>query len=258
MGQKMDYSNALERRNIILEKLKTNGQVFVNELADDFNVSQETIRRDLNKLEELKHIKKIHGGAVIAQFGFELEFNQRARLAEDDKKAIAVKAAELIKPGDSMFIDFGTTTLEFAKQITNINQLTVITNSPVIANLFHDNTTINLILIGGQFGLSKMECIGPVALQGISAFYADYAVIGAGAVSPKAGVMDQDLNEAAIARQMIKNSNKTIVLADGHKLNNHATGLVAELKEISWLVTSDPEKKLKNLVFPANLQVIVA
>lgn len=254
----MDYSNAAERRNIILENLKTHGQVFVNELAEQFSVSQETIRRDLNKLEELRHIKKIHGGAVSAQFGFELEFNQRARLAEDEKKAIALKAAELIKPGDSLFIDFGTTTLEFARQIASVAQLTVMTNSSVLANLFHENATTNLILIGGQFGMSKMECVGPVTLQGISAFYADYAVIGAGAVSPEAGIMDQDLNEAAIARQMIKQSNKTIVLADGHKLNNRATALVAEWKDISWLVTTDPENKLKNLRFPATLDVIVA
>lgn len=254
----MDYSNASERRNIILENLKNHGQVFVNELAETFNVSQETIRRDLNKLEEQRHIKKIHGGAVSAQFGFELEFNQRARLAEEEKRAIASRAAELIKPGDSLFIDFGTTTLEFARQIADIAQLTVITNSPVIANLFHENNTINLILIGGQFGVSKMECIGPVALQGIGAFYADYAVIGAGAVSPEAGIMDQDLNEAAIARQMIKHSHKTIVLADGHKLNNRATALVAEWKEIGWLVTTDPDHRLKQLAFPPSLQVIVA
>lgn len=254
----MDYSNAGERRSIILEKLKNNGQVFVNELADDFGVSQETIRRDLNKLEELRHIKKIHGGAVSAQFGFELEFNQRAKLAEDEKKNIARKAAELIKPGDSLFIDFGTTTLEFARQIADIPQLTVITNSPVIANLFHDNSSTNLILIGGQFGVSKMECIGPIALQGISGFYADYAVIGAGAVSPQAGIMDQDLNEAAIAKQMIKQSHKAIVLADGHKLDNRATAHVADWKEIAWLVTSDRENKLKKLHFPASLTILVA
>ncbi|MFP9230245.1 DeoR/GlpR family DNA-binding transcription regulator [Pectobacterium cacticida] len=254
----MDYSNASERRNIILDKLKSSGQVFVNELAEYFNVSQETIRRDLNKLEELRHIKKIHGGAVSSQFGFELEFNQRAKLAEEDKKAIAAKAAELIKPGDSLFIDFGTTTLEFARQISAIKQLTVLTNSPLIANLFRENTSTNLILIGGQFGVSKMECIGPVALQCISAFYADYAVIGAGAVSPEAGVMDQDINEAAIARQMIKQSNKSIILADGHKLNSRATALVTGWKEISWLITTDPDNKLKRLNFPPQLNIIVA
>ncbi|WP_203524741.1 DeoR/GlpR family DNA-binding transcription regulator [Sodalis ligni] len=254
----MDYSNGAERRNIILDKLAEHGQVFVNDLAEFFDVSQETIRRDFNKLEELRYIKKVHGGAVSAQFGFELEFKERSKLAEDEKKAIAIKAARMIKPGDSLLIDFGTTTLEFARQIVSINGLTVITNSPIIANLFHENSTTNLILIGGQFGTSKMECIGSIALQSISSFYADYAVIGAGAVSPDAGIMDQNLDEAAIARQMIKQSNQTIVLADGHKLNNRATSLVAGWKEVSWLFTSDPDQKIKNLVFPKDLKVVIA
>lgn len=254
----MDHSNAIDRKNYILEGLKEQGQVYVNELAEYFNVSQETIRRDLNKLEEQRLIKKIHGGAVNPQFGFELQFNERAKLAEEDKKAIGMKGAALIKPGDSLFIDFGTTTLEFARRIASIPQLTVMTNSPLIASQFNDNETANIILIGGQFGRSKMECIGPVTLQGISAFYADYAVIGAGAVSPQAGIMDQDLNEAAIARQMIKHSNKTIVLADGHKLDSRATALVAEWKDITWLITTDAEKKLKSLAFPPSLTIIVA
>ena len=254
----MDYSNGSERRNIILEKLKASGQVFVNELAEEFDVSQETIRRDLNKLEDLRHIKKIHGGAVSAQFGFELEFNQRAKLAEDDKKNIAAAAAKLIKPGDSLFIDFGTTTLEFARLICSIPQLTVFTNSPVIANLFHENSTTDLILIGGQFGISKMECVGPVTLQAITSFYADYAFIGAGAVSPEAGVMDQDINEAAVARQMIKHSNNAIVLADGHKLGSQATAHVAHWKEISCLVTTDPDKKIRKMSFPKDLNIIVS
>lgn len=254
----MDQSSGSERRNIILEKLREDGQVFVNDLAEFFNVSQETIRRDFNKLEEMRYIKKVHGGAVSAQFGFELEFKERAKLAEDEKKAIAEKAAQLVKPGDSLFIDFGTTTMEFARQISGVNDLTVITNSPVIANLFHDNATTQLILIGGQFGSSKMECVGPIALQSISAFFADYAFIGAGAVSPDAGVMDQNLDEAAIARQMIKQSNQTVVLADGHKINNRATSLVAAWKDIAWLVTTDPDKKLKNLSFPKGLNLLIA
>lgn len=254
----MDQSNGSERRNIILDKLREDGQVFVSDLAEFFNVSQETIRRDFNKLEEMRYIKKVHGGAVSAQFGFELEFKERAKLAEDEKKAIAEKASQLVKPGDSLFIDFGTTTMEFARQISGISDLTVITNSPVIANLFHDNATTQLILIGGQFGSSKMECVGPIALQSISAFYADYAFIGAGAVSPDAGVMDQNLDEAAIARQMIKQSNQTVVLADGHKVNNRATSLVAGWKDIAWLVTTDPDKKLKNLSFPKGLNLLIA
>ncbi|WP_148721060.1 DeoR/GlpR family DNA-binding transcription regulator, partial [Klebsiella quasipneumoniae] len=184
--------------------------------------------------------------------------NQRAKLAEEDKKNIAAAAARLIKPGDSLFIDFGTTTLEFTKIISSIPQVTVFTNSPVIANLFHESATTDLILIGGQFGLSKMECVGPVTLQAISSFYADYAIIGAGAISPELGVMDQDINEAAVARQMIKQSNHSVVLADGHKLDSRATSNVAHWKEINCLVTTDPDNKLKKLPFPGHLRIIVA
>nr|WP_058909866.1 DeoR/GlpR family DNA-binding transcription regulator [Entomohabitans teleogrylli] len=254
----MDYSNAAERRAIILEMLKNSGQVFVNELADYFQVSQETIRRDLNKLEELRHIRKVHGGAVSSQFGFELAFNQRARLAEEDKKAIARRAISLIKPGDSLFIDFGTTTLEFARQLVGINDLMVITNSPMVANIFHENSTTEVILIGGQFSNSKLECVGAIALQNISAFYADYAVIGAGAVSPQSGIMDQDIDEAAIARQMIQQSRQTIVLADGHKLDSRATALVCDWKSVHFLVTTDPEQRLGQLTFPAHVTVLAA
>lgn len=103
-----------------------------------------------------------------------------------------------------------------------------------------------------------MECVGPVTLQAISSFYADYAVIGAGAVSPESGIMDQDINEAAVARQMIKQSNNSIVLADGHKLDSRATSHVAHWKEIDCLVTTDPDKKIKKMNFPKDLNIIIA
>ncbi|MCS2147438.1 DeoR/GlpR family DNA-binding transcription regulator [Scandinavium manionii] len=250
--------SSLERRAIILEKLKDNGQVFVNELSDIFQVSQETIRRDLNKLEEQRLIKKIHGGAVSSQFGFEMEFNERAKLAASEKKAIARHAAKLFKPGDSLFIDFGSTTLEFTRQLVEINELTVVTNSPLIANVLHENSSIKTILIGGEFISSKFECVGAIALDNIKRFFVDYAVIGAGAVHTDVGMMDQDINEAAIARQMIENSNRTVVLADGHKLQNHATTLVCGWDKIHYLFTTNDGSQNRKSKFPANVNVTFA
>lgn len=151
----MDISNSVERRNEILALIQANGRVYVNELADKFQVSQETIRRDLNKLEDYRLIKKIHGGAVSSQFKFEHEFNERAKIAEAEKRAIAEKAATLLQPGDTVFVDFGSTTLEFARQLATIDQLTVITNSPLIANVCLENDSIDVVLIGGQFIDSK-------------------------------------------------------------------------------------------------------
>ncbi|MCI1035738.1 MULTISPECIES: DeoR/GlpR family DNA-binding transcription regulator [Raoultella] len=250
--------SSADRRTIILEKLKNNGQVSVNELADIFQVSQETIRRDLNKLEEQRLIKKIHGGAVSSQFGFEMEFNERAKIAASEKKAIARSAVKLFKPGDSLFIDFGTTTLEFTRQLAEINDLTVITNSPLIANVLHENDSIKTILIGGEFISSKFECVGAIALDNIKRFFVDYAVIGAGAVHTAVGVMDQDINEATIARQMIENSSRTVVLADGHKLQNHATTLVCEWDKIHYLFTTNDGSQAKKSKFPDNVQVTFA
>lgn len=254
----MDVSNSSERRSKILEQIKSVGQVFVNDLAEQFQVSQETIRRDLNKLEDHRLIKKIHGGAVNSQFKFEHEFNERSKIAEHEKKAIAALAVTLINPGDTLFIDFGTTTLEFARQLTSINDLTIITNSPLIASVFHENDTTEVILVGGQFINSKFECVGVITLNNIGCFFADYAIVGAGAVNVEKGLMDQDINEAAIARKMIQQSNKTIVLAAENKLHGHATALVATWNEVSYLVTSDSGDALRGLSFPANVSVLVA
>ncbi|AUY15014.1 DeoR/GlpR transcriptional regulator [Serratia marcescens] len=254
----MDISNSVDRRNEILALIQANGRVYVNELADKFQVSQETIRRDLNKLEDYRLIKKIHGGAVSSQFKFEHEFNERAKIAEAEKRAIAEKAVTLLQPGDTVFVDFGSTTLEFARQLATIDQLTVITNSPLIANVCLENDSIDVVLIGGQFIDSKMACLGAIALNNIEAFFADYAIIGAGAVNVQTGVMDQNVNEAAIARKMIAQSRKCIVLADENKLRGHAMTLVAKWPEVDYLVTSDSGNALEGLIFPANVNVLVA
>lgn len=255
----MDISNSIERRDQILALIQANGRIYVNELADKFSVSQETIRRDLNKLADYRLIKKIHGGAISSQLKFEYEFNERAKIAEAEKRAIAEKAVTLIQPGDSVFVDFGSTTLEFARQLVTVDQLTVITNSPLIANVCLENDSIDVVLIGGQlFTGSEMECLGAITLSNIEMFFADYAIIGAGAINVQTGVMDQNFNEAAIARKMIAQSSKCIVLADENKLRGHAMTLVVRWLEVDHLVTSDSGNALEGLVLPANVNVLVA
>lgn len=226
------------RHQFILDQLFSNGQVFVHDLAEYFNVAQETIRRDLTKLESLKLLKKVHGGAVNIQSKFERDFNQRAKLAADEKRAIALKAIEYIKSGDTLLIDFGTTTMEFAQQVKAINGLTVITNSPLIAGIVQENTSIETILIGGQFSASKYACLGSITLENIDEFSADYAVIGAGAVDVNKGIMDQNIDEAAVARKMLENSGKLIVLADSTKSHKHAVSLVCGWEKVDILVTT--------------------
>ena len=246
------------RHQTIIELLSTQGQVYVQELAKHFNVAQETIRRDLSKLETQKLLKKIHGGAVNIQSKFERNFTKRAQAAVDEKKAIAAKAAEFIKPGDTLFIDFGTTTFEFSQRVKLIDNLTIITNSPLLANILQENPTIETILIGGQFNAAQNACLGAIALKNIAEFFADYAVIGAGAIHSLHGVMDQHVDEAAIAQKMMENSDKLMVLADGTKANKHAINFVTGWDNIDYLVTTSKDFKLPENKKRPKTKIIIA
>ncbi|QUJ66624.1 DeoR/GlpR transcriptional regulator [Photobacterium sp. GJ3] len=226
-----------ERLSKIHEILLSEGKVAVNELADKFNVTQETIRRDLNKLEARKLLKKVHGGAVNIQSKYELDFVQRVKESFDQKKLIAKKTVSIFKPGDTVFIDFGTTTLAVAEELFHLNGLTVITNSPMIAGIVNENHSNTVILLGGQFVKSQNECLGGITLSHIDNFYADYAVIGSGAVDLEKGFMNQDLDEAAVAKKMIQNSAKTVVVVDAKKMGSQAIAKVCPWEQVDYLVT---------------------
>lgn len=245
----MDYSNASNRRDCIIELIREKGKVTVTELSDFFNVTTETIRRDLNLLDELGQIKKVHGGATSSRYGFELDFQERAKLLSDEKHLIAQKALTLIKPGDSIFVDFGSTTLEFAKQLSQRENIRVITNSHMIANELLQNDTLDVVLLGGRFGRTKLSCVGEFTLQSIKQHFCDYAVIGIGGCTVVDGVMDQDYEEAAIASQMIQNSSQTIILADSSKVQRRASTLVSDWSRVDFLVTvpSEHDSELVNL-----------
>ncbi|MEX6314773.1 DeoR/GlpR family DNA-binding transcription regulator [Providencia manganoxydans] len=169
-----------------------------------------------------------------------------------------MKAASLIKPGDTLFIDFGTTTFEFSQRVKLIDNITVITNSPLLANTLQENPTIETILIGGQFNAALNACLGGIALKNITEFFADYAVIGAGAIHHLYGVMDQHVDEAAIAQKMMENSDKLMVLADSTKTNKHAINVVTGWENIDYLITTCKEFKLTDNKKRSKTKIIVA
>lgn len=234
----MNVIHLEDRLNLIHKILIEEGQAKVNDLALKFNVTPETIRRDLTRLESKKLLKKIHGGAINIQSKFELGFVARQNESLEEKNKIAIKAATLIQPGDTLFIDFGTTTLAFAKELAKINNLTITTNSPTISSIINENKTNSVILIGGQFINNHHECLGSITLANIANFFADYAIIGTGAVDIEKGFMNQNIEEAAVARKMIAHSKKTIVLADAKKMGKQAISRVATWDNVNYLVTN--------------------
>lgn len=246
LREMMQVSIQEERQQQIMQMLVSTGKVYVHELAAIFNVTSETVRRDLSRMEAQKLLKKVHGGALSYNFDsnlqsrlkFEHNFQERVEFASQQKKKIAASALELISVGDTLLIDFGSTTLEFARALVAVDELTVICNSPLLADVLQANVSIDVILTGGKYYSNKYECLGSVTLDNIANFFADYAVIGAGAIHKDMGFMDQDADEASVARKMIQHSRKAIVLADASKFGQYASSRVVGWRDIDYVVTN--------------------
>lgn len=225
-----------QRRTEIAEMVGRTGQITVEALASAFNVSLETIRRDLGKLAETGALQKIHGGAKPLRLHAEGSFDER--MAEDAgaKMAIAQKLALLIQPGETIFIDTGSTTLICAEDLAKIDGLTVITNSVRVAQVIGHNTANTVYLLGGRFSGDNAETAGPMVIEQIRRFRADRAVLTVAAFDVDAGAMDSDFDEAQVARAMIANAHQTVVLAHASKLGLRAAFQICRLDEVDVFV----------------------
>ncbi|MHA1546639.1 MAG: DeoR/GlpR family DNA-binding transcription regulator, partial [Alphaproteobacteria bacterium] len=166
-----------ERLQSIQALLYIRGRVLVVELAEQYQVAQETIRRDLVKLEKNGIIRKIHGGAVTSQNKFEQSLATRLTQDIPQKHELASLAAELIPPGSTLFIDFGTTTNVFAEHLKQLSDLTILTNSFLIAATMSQNSTCEVFVLGGRYDDQIKANMGPMVIDQIGQFFADFAVI---------------------------------------------------------------------------------
>ena len=225
------------RQAKILEQVRRQGRVTVEELAALFDASRETIRRDLTALSDSGDLQKIHGGAKLPMPRGEGPFRQRMAENAEAKRAFAIKGAELIAPGDSIFIDTGSTTLIFAEALA-VPGLTVITNSAAIADSFASRGTGEaVVLLGGLYDSDNRETHGAVALAQIERYRAKASVLTVGGLHATAGVTDFNGAEAEVARAMVAQSEKVIVLADSSKFNRLGPFAVCSLARIDHLVT---------------------
>jgi len=228
-----------ERLQSIRSLLDIRGRVSVVELAEQYQVAQETIRRDLMKLEKNGVVRKIHGGAVSSQNKYEQSLAARFTQDIPQKHLLAQLAVDLIPAGSTLFIDFGTTTNVFAEHIKDLSDLTVFTNSHLIAATLSANSSCEVFVLGGRYNDQVKANLGPMVIDGIGQFFADFAVIGIGGVDQKIGFSDQNIDEATVARAMITRSNECIVLADPSKFNRHGVAHVANFNQIDHLVSSE-------------------
>lgn len=238
-----------QRRTGILSALRADGHVSVDGLAASLGASRETIRRDLAELDGRGLLRKVHGGAVTAEsaLGIEGPLSQRMGVNREAKRAVARAAAQLLRPGDRLFVDTGSATLIFAEELAAVPGLTVITNSSVIAALAAKGEGATVFLLGGAFRRGGGECVGEMVLGQIALFRATHAFLTVAAADAK-GFSDHDLAEAQIARAMIAQSDAVTVLADASKLGRAAPFSVAPLAAVHRLVSEDmPEPLLRAL-----------
>lgn len=247
----------IERKDKILKMLADDTVVKAGILAKKFNVSMETIRRDLNELEEEKLIRRVHGGAVLyTEYGVEPNYSYRIAANYEDKINIALKASEMVKDGDSIIVDIGTTTLEMVKFLKNRKNLTVITNSMKIAMELMDEKEITVIFIGGKVRFGDGSTSGFWAEEMVANFHADKLFLGVGAIMAEYGVMDYHIEETNLRRCYIKSAEQVIALADYSKFGLKALNQVCKIEDLDYIITDEKtDKKILREIKEKGVQI---
>lgn len=229
---------ALERRNLILERLQADKKVIVSELSQFFDVSEETIRRDLDKLEKEGFATKSYGGAVIKEdFGIDLPFNIRKNQNVAGKQRIAELAAALVQNGEHIFLDASTTAVFVAKALKEKENLTVITNSMEILLELADISGWNIISTGGAMKEGYLAFLGSRTEEAIRSYYVDSVFFSCKALDQKWGIMESQEAFASTKRCMMASGRKRILVVDSTKFDQTAFSVAGNLREVDVVVT---------------------
>ncbi|WP_448630194.1 DeoR/GlpR family DNA-binding transcription regulator [Cellulomonas soli] len=236
---------APERHQQILARARAEGRVDVASLAQELDVTPETIRRDLTALERHGLVRRVHGGAIpVERLGFEPGLADREGLFAGEKERIAKAALDELPDGGAVILDAGTTTVRLAEMLPTDRELTVVTHALPVATVLATRPGITLHLVGGTVRGRTLAAVGSWALRELAEIHADVAFLGANGLSVERGVTTPDLAEAAVKRALVDAARRTVVLADHTKIGRVDLALVAPLIRIDTVVTDsglDPE-----------------
>ena len=230
---------ATERRRIILQKLQTEKKVIVNDLSDFFCVSDETIRRDLDRLCQEGHATKGYGGAVLNEDGPDLPFNIRKIHNPEEKKQIANHVAPLIQDGDSIMLDASSTAVFVARALKHkYESLTVITNSIEVLLELSDMPNWTVISTGGYLNGDYLAFSGQRTISEIATFCADKLIFSCKGLDKNHGILDSNDAFTQVKREMIKAAKTKILAADLSKFDKTAFSKIANFADIDMVVTN--------------------
>jgi len=235
----MEDLNIEERRSKIIEFLNREGKVRVVDLSKFFDISDVTIRSDLTELENSGALERVHGGAIsTGNAYYNMPLLERMKTNEDEKRKIALSVASLINDGDTLMINSGTTTLYAVRELKNVRNLTVVTNSMAIAMEIGFCGNIQVVLLGGNFNPQYQFTYGDDALNQLKKYKADKLILAVDGISADGGVTTYHHLEAEINRQMMTRVNRTIVAADYTKVGRVSFALIDSLENVDMLVTN--------------------
>ena len=232
---------AIERRNMILARLQSEGKVIVADLSREFDVTEETIRRDLEKLDNEGLAKKTYGGAVLNQnLNTDVPFNVRKRSNVELKQRIAEKIAALIQDGDFLMLDASTTAIHVAKSIKNRKNITLITNSVEILLELPDKEGWNVLSTGGVLKQGSLSLVGSSAERMIRGYHVDLAVCSSKGIDLNMGVTESNEKDSEIKRAIFSSANHKVLAIDSTKFDRISFVRVYDLDEVDTIVTDAP------------------
>ncbi len=237
---------ALERQKRILEILNTSGAVWVGKLSTELGVTEETVRRDLEKLEKQEVLVRTHGGAIpITESSYELSLEKRKHTNSAVKERLAQEAARHLLPGDTIFLDSSTTTFFIAKEIKKIRNITVITNSLRIIDELSGVESVKLLTTGGLVS-NNQSFVGSLAEHSIrDNFFAEKVFFSSKGITNDAGILESNEQECFIKQQMLANANKKYYLCDSSKIGRVGFYKLSPIDDIDYFITdATPETEL--------------
>ena len=233
---------ARQRQTQILERVREQGAVRVADLVRALGVSDMTVRRDLEVLHDRGLIEKVHGGAAAIEGSplFEPGFSVKSNLMQAEKTAIAAAAAALVAPGTAIAISAGTTTYALARRLTDVPDLTVLTNSVPVADVLHrDGRPDQTVILSGGVRTPSDALVGPFAVDVIRSLHVDSVFMGTHGMNPKSGFTTPNILESETNRALIEAGRRLVVLADNTKWGIVGISSFARLEDAETIITDN-------------------
>jgi DeoR/GlpR family transcriptional regulator of sugar metabolism len=244
-----------QRKHLILERLRQNGQIIAKDFSAELGLSEDTIRRDLRELSAEGLLQRVHGGALPASPAT-ADFATRENLGNHNKKALGQKAALMIQHGQVIFMDGGTTNTQLVRHLPRELEATIVTHSPSIAVELVQHPNIEVVLIGGHLYKHSIVSVGAAAIESINRIQTDIYFMGVTAIHATHGLGTGNLEEAYVKRALMHNAAEIIVLSSSEKLGAVSPYKIAELNTISELIIdSNLEKKLQTALQKAGVKI---